>query len=97
MAGNPYTVHKRLDALEQVAREALQSAKNAHQRLDVAPPRGEQGLTGPPGTAGKDAISIPGKDGRDAVGLPGSNGSNGTNGRDGAPGPDSAAVLAEAR
>jgi hypothetical protein len=92
-----YTVHRRLDVLESNVNEALQSAKSAHARLDVAPKVGPAGERGLKGDAGRDAVSIPGKDGKDGVGYPGSHGVNGQNGRDGAPGQDTAAVLASAR
>src|SRR5208282_4039738 len=84
----PYTVHKRLDALEQTANKGLQLAKDAHTRLDVAPPRGEPGERGLKGDsivgpAGRDAA--PAKDG---IGYPGATGPQGAAGRDGAPGRD---------
>src|ERR1039458_6852808 len=97
MSSSPYTLHKKIDATTQTAQKALELAKDAHARLDVAPKVGPAGERGLKGDAGRDAVSIPGKDGKDGVGYPGSHGVNGQNGRDGAPGQDTAAVLASAR
>jgi hypothetical protein len=67
----------------------------------VAPPRhGRDGVDAAPavkGERGPVGIGRDGRDGKDAVGIAGKNGVNGRDGRDGCAGPDSAAVLAEAR
>jgi len=83
MKPNVYRTQARLDAVETVASNALTEAKRAHKRLDHQPPRGEKGETGPPGTAGKDAVCIC-KNGRDGAPstVPGPVGPQGRPGRD---------------
>jgi hypothetical protein len=97
MKPNVYRTQARIDAVETVASNALTEAKRAHARLDVAPPRGEKGERGLKGDSIVGPAGRDGTNGRDGVGYPGVNGTNGRDGRDGAPGPDSAAVLAQAR
>jgi hypothetical protein len=100
VAPNKYNLHSRVQEVEVVAANALTAAKEAHELIKRQPLQGERGATGPAGIsikgdAGRDGVN--GKDGRDAVGVNGHHGTNGRDGKDGAPGPDSAAVLAETR
>jgi len=72
-------LHKRVDAVEKVASNALTEAKKAHERLDHQPPRGDRGPAGPQGLkgdAGRDGIN--GADG--AAGIKGDKGEPGRDG-----------------
>src|ERR1019366_7451510 len=89
MSSSPYTLHKKIDATTQTAQKALELAKDAHARLDVAPKVGPAGERGLKGDAGRDAVSIPGRDGKDAVGLSGAIGPQGIPGAAGRNGKDS--------
>jgi hypothetical protein len=96
-----YTVHRRLDVLESNVNEALQSAKSAHARLDVAPKVGPAGERGLKGDAGRDAVSIPGRNGKDST-VPGPAGRDGATivgpaGRDGRNAPSIDELLATSR
>jgi hypothetical protein len=99
-APNKFTLAGRVTEVEVVAGNALTAARQALEQLKLQPPRGEKGETGPQGLsitgpAGRDGVD--GRPGRDAVGVNGSNGRDGKDGAVGATGPDSAAVLVDAR
>ncbi len=93
MIKTKYTIHDRLDEIEKEVKALRFDLEQKHMRPGPQGDsiRGEKGDT-VVGPAGRD-----GKNGVDAVGLPGTNGVNGRNGIDGLPGPDTIAVLAEAR
>ena len=94
-------LHKRVDAVEQVANAALQAAKAAHALAeskqqcgrDGAPGGRGESITGPKGDrgpAGADS-QVPGPAGQSITGAPGKDG------RDGRDAPDVSEILAEAK
>jgi hypothetical protein len=83
MSSSPYTLHKKIDATTQTAQTALELAKSAHARLDVAPKVGPAGERGLKGDAGRDAVCCC-KNGKDSTVA----GQRGERGGDGRPGKD---------
>jgi hypothetical protein len=98
---NKYNLAGRVAEVEVVASSALSEVKRAHARLDVQPPRGETGATGPMGLPGKDATCCC-RNGRDSTvagpaGATGQTGARGVDGKDGRNAPSLDELLAASR
>jgi len=96
-----YKTQTRLTEVERIAAEALNQSKIAHQRLDRLPAPTTTPVPGPKGERGPkgEASTVPGPQGPKGdtiVGPAGIRGEKGEKG-DAAVGPDTAAVLADAR
>jgi len=75
-------LHKRVDAVEQVANAAMQLAKEAKRTADAKQTAGRDGAPGAPGKSIVGPKGEQGLSGKDAIGIPGAIGPQGRSGKD---------------